>query len=64
MKRRSVLTAQGAYYVGTGVIPFITRRGFEAVTGPYYAGKRRIAPTYFADAGIQAALLAALARSR
>jgi hypothetical protein len=31
--RRSLL-AQGAYYVGTGVAPFISRRAFEAVTGP------------------------------
>jgi hypothetical protein len=114
MNRRKVLAAQGAYYAATGVIPFVTRRGFEAVTGPksewwlvqtvsvlvtavgggligaaksgrdtpevvgiaagcaaglgaldaYYAGKGRIAPTYFADAAVQAALLAALARSR
>jgi hypothetical protein len=31
--RRSLL-AQGAYYVGTGVAPFVSRRAFEAVTGP------------------------------
>src|SRR3954449_6312557 len=31
--RRS-LFAQGAYYAGTGVAPFVSRRGFEAVTGP------------------------------
>src|SRR3954447_637101 len=31
--RRS-LFAQGAYYAGTGVAPFLSRRGFEAVTGP------------------------------
>jgi hypothetical protein len=30
--RRSLL-AQGVYYVGTGVAPFISRRAFEAVTG-------------------------------
>jgi hypothetical protein len=30
--RRSLL-AQGAYYLGTGVAPFISRRAFEAVTG-------------------------------
>jgi hypothetical protein len=29
-----VLLAQGGYYVATGVVPFISRRGFEAVTGP------------------------------
>jgi hypothetical protein len=29
-----VLTAQGGYYVATGVAPFISRRAFEAVTGP------------------------------
>jgi hypothetical protein len=28
------LVAQGAYYVGTGVAPFVSRRAFEAVTGP------------------------------
>jgi hypothetical protein len=26
--------AQGAYYVATGVAPFLSRRAFEAVTGP------------------------------
>jgi uncharacterized membrane protein AbrB (regulator of aidB expression) len=31
--RRSLL-AQGVYYLGTGVAPFISRRAFEAVTGP------------------------------
>jgi hypothetical protein len=30
----SILTVQGAYYVTTGVLPFVSRRGFEAVTGP------------------------------
>ena len=31
---RAILTAQGAYYVTTGVVPFVSRRAFEAVTGP------------------------------
>ena len=31
---RRTLLAQGAYYVGTGVAPFVSRRAFEAVTGP------------------------------
>src|SRR5919107_5099170 len=31
---RAVLTAQGGYYVLTGVVPFVSRRAFEAVTGP------------------------------
>jgi hypothetical protein len=35
MLRRSML-AQGAYYLATGVAPFVSRRAFEAVTG----GKR------------------------
>ena len=30
---RAVLTAQGAYYVATGALPFISRRAFEAITG-------------------------------
>ena len=30
---RKALLVQGAYYVATGVAPFISRRGFEAVTG-------------------------------
>ena len=30
---RKSLLVQGAYYVGTGVAPFISRRAFEAVTG-------------------------------
>src|SRR5215207_3601886 len=33
-RTRPVLAAQGAYYVATGVAPFVSRRGFEAVTGP------------------------------
>ena len=28
------MLAQGAYYVATGVAPFVSRRAFEAVTGP------------------------------
>jgi hypothetical protein len=31
---RAILTVQGAYYVTTGVVPFLSRRAFEAVTGP------------------------------
>jgi hypothetical protein len=31
---RRTLAAQGAYYVGAGVAPFVSRRLFEAVTGP------------------------------
>lgn len=31
---RAVLLAQGGYYVASGVLPFVSRRGFEAVTGP------------------------------
>ena len=33
-KRRHVLLAHGGYYLGTGVAPFVSRRLFEAVTGP------------------------------
>ena len=33
-RTRQVLLAQGAYYVATGVAPFVSRRAFEAVTGP------------------------------
>jgi hypothetical protein len=29
-----VLLAHGSYYVVTGVAPFVSRRAFEAVTGP------------------------------
>jgi hypothetical protein len=32
--RRSVLLLQGGYYVATGVLPFVSRRAFEAATGP------------------------------
>jgi hypothetical protein len=110
MTRRSVFLAQGAYYAATGVFPFVSRRGFEAVTGPKtewwlvqtvgalvtavgggllaagardrvspeltgvaagcaasfvaldvaYVANDRIAPSYLADAAIQAALLGAL----
>jgi hypothetical protein len=31
---RPVLLAQGAYYVATGLLPFASRRAFEALTGP------------------------------
>jgi hypothetical protein len=34
MTRSRALTAFAAYYSATGVAPFVTRRGFEAVTGP------------------------------
>jgi hypothetical protein len=107
----AVLSAQAGYYVATGVLPFVSRRAFEAVTGRkrewwlvqtvgalvtvvgialragarsgrltpelraiaagsaaslaaidvIYVAKRRIAPTYLADAAIQLALLGGLA---
>ncbi len=31
---RSVLLAQGAYYVASGIAPFVSRRWFERATGP------------------------------
>ena len=31
---RAVLAVQGVYYVTTGALPFISRRAFEAATGP------------------------------
>src|SRR3954465_3122519 len=31
---RPVLVAQGAYYAATGLLPFASRRAFEAATGP------------------------------
>jgi hypothetical protein len=31
---RRILTVQGVYFVATGVLPFISRRVFEALTGP------------------------------
>jgi hypothetical protein len=34
LSRRAVLRTQGAYYAATGVLPFVSRRGFEAMTGP------------------------------
>src|SRR4051794_3262123 len=33
-RRRTVIGAQGAYYVATGVAPFFSRRAFAAATGP------------------------------
>jgi hypothetical protein len=33
-RARGVLAAEGAYYVATGLSPFVSRRAFEAVTGP------------------------------
>ena len=32
--QRHVMIAGGAYYVSTGVLSFVSRRAFEAVTGP------------------------------
>ena len=34
VRRRDVMLAGGAYYLATGVAPFLSRRAFEAVTGP------------------------------
>jgi hypothetical protein len=31
---RPALLAQSAYYVATGLLPFVSRRAFEAITGP------------------------------
>jgi hypothetical protein len=31
---RPVLLAQAGYYFATGLFPFVSRRGFEAITGP------------------------------
>ena len=31
---RRVLLTQGGYYVATGVLPFVSRRAFETLTGP------------------------------
>jgi hypothetical protein len=31
---RRVLLAQGGYYIATGVLPFLSRRAFAALTGP------------------------------
>ena len=33
-RARRALLAQGGYFVATGVAPFVSRRAFEAVTGP------------------------------
>src|SRR4051794_41898221 len=35
---RPVLVTQGAYYAATGLLPFASRRAFEAVTGPKREG--------------------------
>jgi hypothetical protein len=111
---RRVLLTQGGYYVATGVLPFVSRELFAALTGPkrewwlvetvggivtvvgasliaatmrreppaevlfaaaatattlaaidvVYVAKRRIAPTYLADAGTEIGLIAALAVAR
>jgi len=34
LDERTALTVQGGYYVVTGTAPFVSRRAFEAVTGP------------------------------
>jgi hypothetical protein len=33
-RRRAVLQAQAVYYIATGAWPLVSRRAFEAVTGP------------------------------
>jgi hypothetical protein len=33
-RTRQVLLAQGGYYAATGIAPFVSRRGFERITGP------------------------------
>ena len=33
VSERAVLVAQAGYYVTTGLLPFVSRRAFEAVTG-------------------------------
>lgn len=110
MNTRRALLALGGYYLATGLAPFVSRRAFEAVTGPkqdwwlvetvggvvtavgagavvaasrgapspeilvaaggsavalaaidiVYVAKRRIAPVYLVDAGVELGLLAAL----
>ena len=112
--RRVVLLVQGGYYVTTGILPFVSRRAFEAATGPkrewwlvqtvgglvtviggvllsgaanrrdgpevlglaagsaaalagidlVYVARRRISPSYLADAAVQLGLLGGLAASR
>ena len=112
-RKRATLLGQGSYYVATGVAPFVSRRGFERVTGPkrewwlvetvgvlvtavgagllsaaasdrvtpeieliaagcalglasidlVHVARRRIAPTYLADAVVELAVLVALASS-
>jgi hypothetical protein len=34
MKTRRVLQVQGGYYLATGILPFVSRKIFEGVTGP------------------------------
>jgi hypothetical protein len=34
MERASIVRLQGAYYIVSGAFPFVSRRAFEAVTGP------------------------------
>lgn len=33
MKRAQIIRLQAAYYIATGVFPFVSRRAFEAITG-------------------------------
>jgi hypothetical protein len=33
-RRRTLAAAQAAYYVPTAIVPFVSRRAFERVTGP------------------------------
>jgi hypothetical protein len=34
VRQRDVMIAGGVYYVSTGALSFVSRRAFEAVTGP------------------------------
>jgi hypothetical protein len=113
-RTRKALALQGAYYLATGAAPFVSRRAFEAVTGPkrewwlvetvgavvtsvgagllsgaardrvtpelrsiaagcaaglaaidvVYVARRRIAPSYLADAAIELALIGAQVPAR
>ena len=112
-RSRGVIGMLGAYYVASGLAPFVSRKAFEAVTGPkrewwlvqtvgalvlsvgvalvgaaarrrvtpeivgiaagcagslaaievLYVARGRIAPVYLADALVEAAALAGLARA-
>jgi hypothetical protein len=53
---------QSAYYVATGIAPFVSRRAFEAFTGLAGVARGRLRWSYLLDAAAQGRFLRAAGR--